>query len=374
MVLVLLVCAGAHLRDYSPFMLDLHAVLDAEVGLLPAIEEAADQMFVEIGAGPLPPAASVAELTEAQFVLVAGRPPVGFARVEEVDGVAHLEQLSVHPQHARQGVGGALLEGVCEWAARAGYPAITLITFAEIPWNAPFYRRQGFVPLVELTPGLRDLRRHEAELGLDVFGPRVAMRRMLSATSLAERSLDSQHTDGMNEPHEAPLTDGTIVLRPLGLDDIDAHFAGEDDDLVRWLNGGHGTVESVRAHIVRTMGWWEAGGPIFGFSIRIVPDHTLVGTIDVQLHQPFLSKRQANLAYGIYPAWRRQGIATRAVVLACEFLRRRSDVGEAVIRAEPDNPASAAVARSAGFTFSHRTNDEHGRYDWYLLPIRQTVR
>ncbi|MBA3489853.1 MAG: GNAT family N-acetyltransferase, partial [Longispora sp.] len=120
----------------------------------------------------------------------------------------------------------------------------------------------------------------------------------------------------MDQHHEERLTDGVIALRPLGLDDIDAHFAREDEDLVRWLNGGRGTLETVRAHIVRTMEWWEAGGPIFGFGIRLAPDDTLVGTIDVQLHQPFLSERQANLAYGIYPAWRRQGIATRAVVLA----------------------------------------------------------
>jgi GNAT superfamily N-acetyltransferase len=163
---------------------DLHPVLDSELALLPAIEEAADRVFAEVGFDSLPPAASVAELATARFVLVAGSPPVGFARIEEIDGAAHLEQMSVSPEYARKGMGGALLEGACEWAAGAGYPAITLITFAKVPWNAPFYRRHGFVPIVELTPGLRKARAHEAELGLDALGTRVVMRRRLAAEAI----------------------------------------------------------------------------------------------------------------------------------------------------------------------------------------------
>ena len=45
---------------------------------------------------------------------------------------------------------------------------ITLITFAEVAWNAPFYERHGFRPIAEheLTPALRVLREHEAARGL----------------------------------------------------------------------------------------------------------------------------------------------------------------------------------------------------------------
>jgi hypothetical protein len=61
-----------------------------------------------------------------------------------------------------------------------GMPALTLTTFTEVPWNAPYYRRCGFRCLeeAELTPGLRELRDHEAALGLDRW-PRVCMRRDL---------------------------------------------------------------------------------------------------------------------------------------------------------------------------------------------------
>ncbi|WP_018347566.1 GNAT family N-acetyltransferase [Longispora albida] len=147
-----------------------------DLALLPAVETAADEMFDGMD---LPPAGSAGELAAARLVLVAGDPPAGFARVEIVDGLAHLEQLSVHPEHGRRGLGGALVEAACAWAAAEGFPAITLITFADVPWNAPFYARHGFEPLTELTPGLGELRAHEGELGLDALGTRVVMRREL---------------------------------------------------------------------------------------------------------------------------------------------------------------------------------------------------
>jgi GNAT superfamily N-acetyltransferase len=152
-----------------------------ELPLLPALEAASDAVFAPLGLGPFPPPGNVAELRAARAVLVVGAPPLGFARIEEVDGRAHLEQLSVHPDHTRSGLGTRLLEAACAWARGAGYPGITLCTFADIPWNAPFYARHGFTILApaELTPGLRGLREHEVELGMDALGPRVAMLRPL---------------------------------------------------------------------------------------------------------------------------------------------------------------------------------------------------
>lgn len=149
---------------------------------LTALESAADQLFDEIGRGPLPPAAEPAELLVARCILVAGRPPVGFARLEIVDGHPHLEQLSVHPDHGRQGIGAELLDAACRWAADQGHTVITLSTFADVAWNAPFYTRHGFraVPDGELTPALQAFRHREAELGLDALGPRTVMTKTIS--------------------------------------------------------------------------------------------------------------------------------------------------------------------------------------------------
>jgi GNAT superfamily N-acetyltransferase len=114
------------------------------MALLPGLEAAADTMFDPLGIGPLPGAGTVEELAAALVVLVADDPPVGFCRIDEVAGDAHLEQISVHPDHARRGVGRALLRAACHWAAVSGYSDITLATYRDVPWNGPFYASEGF--------------------------------------------------------------------------------------------------------------------------------------------------------------------------------------------------------------------------------------
>jgi GNAT superfamily N-acetyltransferase len=69
---------------------------------------------------------------------------VGFALVVDIEGYAHLDELDVLPLHGRRGVGTALLARVCSWAKERGYPAVTLRTFRDVRWNAPFYQKWGF--------------------------------------------------------------------------------------------------------------------------------------------------------------------------------------------------------------------------------------
>ena len=130
--------------------------------------------------GELPPPASASELAGAWHILVAGDPPVGFARLEQVDGQAHLEQLSVHPDASRAGLGRALVAAALDWARAQGCGSMTLCTFAEVPFNAPFYASCGFVIVSRPSGELLAVREHEKALGLDALGERVAMRRDLS--------------------------------------------------------------------------------------------------------------------------------------------------------------------------------------------------
>ena len=96
--------------------------------------------------------------------------PVGFAVVLIIDGLAHLHELSVTPQYGRQGIGTKLTQEVINWAKKANFPAITLSTFRNIPWNAPFYRRLGFqeIPPVEIGQDLDNIRNKEAAAGLPI--------------------------------------------------------------------------------------------------------------------------------------------------------------------------------------------------------------
>ena len=93
---------------------------------------------------------------------------VGFALVIHIGAHAHLDELSVVPTYGRQGIGSSLLQAVCAWAAEQGHRAVTLRTFRDVPWNAPFYLRRGFriVASRELPAAYDALERHEQEQGL----------------------------------------------------------------------------------------------------------------------------------------------------------------------------------------------------------------
>lgn len=169
---------------------------------------------------------------------------------------------------------------------------------------------------------------------------------------------------------EVVISDGVIVLRPLNVEDAADHLAGEDAELVRWLNGGPGTEESVRRHIQHVEQMWHNGGPIFTFAVRLLAKDILAGTIDVQLHQDAYGRDQANSAYGLYPTWRGHGFATRAVRLALEFLRPEATVRWALIRADPENVSSTAVAVRAGFKLSKPAAETGDAHDWYEFVLR----
>lgn len=61
---------------------------------------------------------------------------------------------------------------------QARSPPLILTTYAEVPWNAPYYRRLGVSDLADnqIGPVLRAMRDHEKTRGLDAW-PRVAMSR-----------------------------------------------------------------------------------------------------------------------------------------------------------------------------------------------------
>lgn len=162
-------------------MLEIRPAALSEFSHLPSLEAEADQAFAALDPpfphGNFPPPGTAESYAGAFHIMVAGRPPVGFARLEIVDRQAHLGQLAVSPEHARQGIGRALVMAAKAWALEAGFHVMTLCTFTEVPFNGPFYASCGFVELPEesLTPELRGLRREEAALGLDTMGRRAAM-------------------------------------------------------------------------------------------------------------------------------------------------------------------------------------------------------
>jgi GNAT superfamily N-acetyltransferase len=160
--------------------LEVRAAATSDLAELPDIDERADIVF-RLAGYDLPELPFDAEaLRRAKAVFVAGRPPIGFGWIEEIDGLAHIDEIAVVPGWMRRGVGTRLLERACTWAAAKGYAAITLTTYADVPWNGPYYAARGFSELSQLTPGLAAIRERERDVGLDAVGRRIAMRRELA--------------------------------------------------------------------------------------------------------------------------------------------------------------------------------------------------
>ncbi len=104
----------------------------------------------------------------------------GFALVICLDAGPHLEEVSVHPLHGRQGIGAHLVEFVASDLEQRGHPRLSLSTFLHVPWNAPFYRKIGFreLPEAEYSPEIVALRHREAAEGF-ALEERIIMFRSL---------------------------------------------------------------------------------------------------------------------------------------------------------------------------------------------------
>ncbi len=154
---------------------DVRLAEPADLDRLADVETAADALFVPLGVTGLPAPPSAAERAAAWRVLVTGRPVLGFAVLERVDDGVHLEQLSVHPSAGRRGLGTALLRAAVDVARSAGARRLTLTTYADVPWNGPWYAARGFTEFADPGPGLAALVDAEAAAGLTAHGRRVAM-------------------------------------------------------------------------------------------------------------------------------------------------------------------------------------------------------
>jgi GNAT superfamily N-acetyltransferase len=155
----------------------------ADLPRLAAVEALGDALFETVfdEVDWPPPPSGEERAAEPGFILVVGEPVVGFAHVLALGGGWHLEQLVVDPAHGRRGLGSALIDGVCRVVASRGGAEVTLRTFADVPWNAPFYARQGFVELTPEPEWMTPLREVEERIGLMRLGPRLAMVRTSAA-------------------------------------------------------------------------------------------------------------------------------------------------------------------------------------------------
>lgn len=163
----------------------------ADADFLPAIERRAAELFrddpdcARLDFDDVWTAQEHRRLIAKGHCLIAevGEEVVGFLATQPFGRELHLWEMDVLPAFQGRGIGAVLLRACLIDAENAGFRAVTLTTFRDLPWNGPFYTRLGFIEVEDLAahPRLAGEIAEEIAAGLPE-GRRIAMIRFLGAT------------------------------------------------------------------------------------------------------------------------------------------------------------------------------------------------
>jgi GNAT superfamily N-acetyltransferase len=125
---------------------------EADDAALCGIENRAAEMFRGHGYGvvadhPFPDAGSMQPLFSAGETWLAATEadePAAFIVFAPLRRYLHIHELSVDPSHGRKGLGTALVRLAIAAADRQTSLGVSLTTFRDVPFNAPFYEKLGF--------------------------------------------------------------------------------------------------------------------------------------------------------------------------------------------------------------------------------------
>ena len=131
----------------------------AHAGRLREIERAAGVRFRDIGMGAIadnePTPVSILEArAELRQLLVARHDDggiAGFLIWSAKDGFAYIEEVSVDPSHAGHKLAAHMIDRLCT-DVRGRFARVSLATFRDVPWNAPYYAKIGFAEM-PFSPG-----------------------------------------------------------------------------------------------------------------------------------------------------------------------------------------------------------------------------
>jgi GNAT superfamily N-acetyltransferase len=159
----------------------------AQARHLQAIERAAGARFRAVGMddiaeGEPTPMSILEDRADEGRLYVAldeGGTPAGFLIWSPKDGSAYIEEVSAHPDHAGHRLAARMIDRLAE-EVDGRHEALTLATFREVPWNAPYYARLGFAefPLDDAGPQHARAWRQQVENGLDMSRRLFMIRRV----------------------------------------------------------------------------------------------------------------------------------------------------------------------------------------------------
>jgi GNAT superfamily N-acetyltransferase len=196
----------------------------------------------------------------------------GFVASSERDGFLHVMELQVMPEHGRGGVGGRLLEAHASMAAAAACPGVTLACFRSVPWQLPFYAKNGFAeyPREDWTPRHKMSWAAQEQFGLDM-ADRTFLLREVTQGYVIRRALASDLPSLPAIEYQAGQR-----FAAAGMPDI-AAMSREDlfpADLARSL-AKRGTLW-IAASDERPVGFAaaaETDGYAFLYELDVLPDH-----------------------------------------------------------------------------------------------------
>ncbi|XUU60957.1 GNAT family N-acetyltransferase [Erythrobacter sp. HA6-11] len=147
-----------------------------DAAAMPAIEAAAGVLFKDaeglagIAGTHTLPVEKLERYIRKGHSLVAhvGEAMAGFLVSEPFQRELHIWEMDVHPDFQQRGIGAGLLRACLIDARNSGFKAVTLTTFRDVAWNAPFYERIGFeeVTALDAHPRLAGELAVEADHGL----------------------------------------------------------------------------------------------------------------------------------------------------------------------------------------------------------------
>jgi RimJ/RimL family protein N-acetyltransferase/8-oxo-dGTP pyrophosphatase MutT (NUDIX family) len=137
------------------------------------------------------------------------------------------------------------------------------------------------------------------------------------------------------------LTDGDVTLRPFDERDIDAHVAGDDDEIRYWFDApGASTHDGMTEVVERWRREREAGTRL---TFAIVHEGATVGVVEARPRG-----ETASLSWTVYSGHRGQGYATRATRLLVAHAFDHLGVRRVQAEVDPRNKASQRVATRSG--------------------------
>ena len=146
-----------------------------DLAAIPAIEASSVELFADFGL-PLPDGGGAEPSEHWRPALVEGTlwvatdasdRPIGYIACVSYGETLYVQQIDVHHDYQRRGLGRAMMRTAMDAAQQLGRSAVALTTFRDVPFNAPFYASLGFVEVADPPAWLADILADERRRGLE---------------------------------------------------------------------------------------------------------------------------------------------------------------------------------------------------------------